>query len=120
MISAHAFEASRQWYVSSRLALFHWNGTIKVESIVVVCKNFFKASSQVEVLHCCQNLPNSFVSVIGSLFYHSFLFLFVIRKRQTWDFVLHLRDFVLGDFGLGILSRGILSGYHNFKVYHLF
>jgi len=34
MISAHAFEASGQWYVSSRLALFHWNGTIKVKSIV--------------------------------------------------------------------------------------
>ena len=35
-----------------------------------------------------------------------FCFSFVFLKRQTWDFVLHLRDFVLGDF-----VQGILSGY---------
>jgi len=35
-----------------------------------------------------------------------FVFFFVILKTETWHFVLHLRDFVLGDF-----VRGILSGY---------
>jgi len=34
------------------------------------------------------------------------LFFFRFLKRQTWDFVLHLRDFVLGDFVLGDFVLG--------------